>query len=343
MAPSAAPVRVLVVDDDDGVRSALARYLQKTGYETIQANGGTEALARLAEGRFEAMLCDLRMPGMSGVQLLPQVLAKDPDLAVIMLTAVGDPESAISCLRVGAVDYLIKPVELEELSHALQYALRKRQLEVERREQEQWLAREVALKTRELAEQSRRIELLALSILSALVDASEPAGPGGRNHPMRVANLSAHVAAELGLAADAIETARMAGRLHDLGRIAARDEQLRRASDPLGHLEPSGDAATVAAHILEPLKQHAALVEIVRLQHEHWDGSGTPEGRRGDAIPVGARIVAAANRYDELTDAASDDARLGTREALERMREDAGRTLDPAVVAALEQVLQRRR
>jgi response regulator RpfG family c-di-GMP phosphodiesterase len=342
MTPNGTPARVLVVDDDDGVRSALARYLQKIGYDTVQANGGAQALQRLGEGDFAAMLCDLRMPGMTGVELLPKVIAHDPDIAVIMLTAVGEPGSAISCLRLGAVDYLIKPVELEELSHSLQYALRKRELEVGRREQEQWLAREVALKTQEIEEQSGRIELLALSILGALVDASEPSGPEGRNHSMRVANLGAHVATELGLPAEDVETARMAGRLHDLGRIAARDEQLRRASDPLGHLEPEGDAAAVAAHVLEPLRQHAAIVEIIKLQHEHWDGSGTPEGRRGDAIPIGARIIAAANRYDEL-DAATPDAQPGSRMALERMQEDAGRTLDPAVVAALGQVVQRRR
>ena len=205
--PATAPPRILVVDDDDSVRSALARYLSKTGYDTHQANGGEAALVLLAHGHFDGMLCDIRMPGMTGVELLPKVMAQDADLAVIMLTAVGEPSSAIQCLKLGAIDYLIKPVELEELSHALKYALRKRQLEIERRGMEQWLAREVAEKTRELSEQARQVELLSLSILMGLVDAAEPAGPGGRNHSMRVSNLSAHMAVELGMASEPVEIA----------------------------------------------------------------------------------------------------------------------------------------
>ena len=334
------PVRILVVDDDDGVRSAISRYLQKTGYDVTQANGGKAALQKFEEAAFEAMLCDIRMPGMTGVELLPQVIAKDADIAVIMLTAVGDPASAISCLRVGAADYLIKPVELEELTHALQYALRKRELEVERRELEQWLAREVALKTQELEEQSHRVELLSLSILTALIDAMEPPAGGHRSHSMRVANLSAHVAAQLGLPSEEIEIVRMAGRLHDLGRIAARDERLRGMSDPKA---VSGDAAAVAAHILEPLRQHAGVVEIVRFQHECWNGSGQPEGRRGDAIPPGARIIAAVNCYDELTDGAAGGAGLDAAVALQQIQALSGTVLDPAVTAALEQVLHVRR
>src|SRR4051812_40022332 len=111
---TAPPPRILVTDDDDGVRNALARFLAKSGYDVVQAEGGAAALEILAHGHFAGMLCDIRMPGMTGVELLPKVVALDPDLAVIMLTAVGDPGSAISCLKLGATDYLIKPVELEE-------------------------------------------------------------------------------------------------------------------------------------------------------------------------------------------------------------------------------------
>jgi putative two-component system response regulator len=89
------------------------------------------------------------MPETSGVELLPKVLAQDPDLAVVMLTAIDEPRTAIECLKLGAYDYLIKPVDLEELELSLQHALRQRQLEVDRRELEQWLAREVAVRTRE--------------------------------------------------------------------------------------------------------------------------------------------------------------------------------------------------
>src|SRR2546427_1880967 len=144
IAPPAQPVdrtTVLVVDDEDGIRQALTRFLSRLGYHVQAASNATEALQQLSAHNPQAMLCDIRMPETSGVELLPKVLAQDPDLAVVMLTAIDEPRTAIECLKLGAYDYLIKPVDLEELELSLQHALRQRQLEVDRRELEQWLAR----------------------------------------------------------------------------------------------------------------------------------------------------------------------------------------------------------
>lgn len=340
------PQRILVVDDDDSVRAALARYLQKTGYETVQANGGAAALELLQQARFAAMLCDIRMPGMTGVDLLPRVVAHDPDIAVIMLTAVGDPGSAIQCLKLGAIDYLIKPVELEELAHALRYGLRKRELEIERRGMEQWLSREVAEKTKELHEQSRQVELLSLSILMALVDEAEEPGAGVRNHSMRVANLSAHVAAEMGLSGEPVEMVRLAARVHDLGRVAQRNERLRRVSRAQGGESAEAleiDAAAIAARILYPLRLYAEMAVFIKHQHEHWDGTGKPDGLAGDRIPLGSRIIAATNMYDEWSEGTVGVSALPPAEAYAQVSAAAARELDPAAVAALAKVLQRRR
>src|SRR5467141_3399440 len=161
---------VLVVDDEDGIRQALTRFLTRLGYTVQAAANASEALAKQAEHHPQAMLCDIRMPETSGVELLPKVLAQDPDLAVLMLTAIDEPRTAIECLKLGAYDYLIKPVDLEELELSLQHALRQRQLEVDRRELEQWLAREVAVRTRDLEERSAAIEEVALDALAAARD-----------------------------------------------------------------------------------------------------------------------------------------------------------------------------
>ena len=171
-APLAAPApadrtTVLVVDDEDGIRQALTRFLSRLGYHVQAAANATEALKQLAEYHPQAMLCDIRMPETSGVELLPKVLAQDADLAVLMLTAIDEPRTAIECLKLGAYDYLIKPVDLEELELSLQHALRQRQLEVDRRELEQWLAREVAVRTRDLEERTTLVEDVALDALAA--------------------------------------------------------------------------------------------------------------------------------------------------------------------------------
>jgi len=161
---------VLVVDDEDGIRQALTRFLTRVGYKVSAAANAAEALERVASDHPTAMLCDIRMPETSGVELLPKVLAQDPDLAIIMLTAIDEPRTAIECLKLGAYDYLIKPVDLDELELSLQHALRERQLEMDRRQLEQWLAREVAVRTRDLEERSAAIEEIALDALAAAGD-----------------------------------------------------------------------------------------------------------------------------------------------------------------------------
>src|SRR5207237_9199644 len=115
------------------------------GYSVRAAAKAAQALGRVAPGHPTAILCDSRMPETSGVELLPKVLAQDPDLAIIMLTAIDEPRTAIECLKLGAYDYLIKPVDLDELEVSLLHALRQRQLEVVRRVLELWLSLECAV------------------------------------------------------------------------------------------------------------------------------------------------------------------------------------------------------
>src|SRR2546428_1682318 len=162
------PTTVLVVDDEDGIRQALDRFLTRLGYRVLQAASGAEALERQVADSPHVMLSDIRMPNMSGVELVPKALAQDADLAVVMLTAIDEPRTAIECLKLGAYDYLIKPVDLDELELSLQGALRQRQLEIDRRELEQWLAREVAGRTRDLEE---RTEIIVRPALHALAPA----------------------------------------------------------------------------------------------------------------------------------------------------------------------------
>src|SRR5438309_11540454 len=188
----AAPTTVLVVDDEEGIRQALDRFLTRLGYRVLQASSGAEALDRQAAGQPQVMLSDIRMPNMSGVELVPKALAADSDLAIIMLTAIDEPRTAIECLKLGAYDYLIKPVDLDELEMSLQGALRLRQLEVDRRELEQWLAREVAVRTRALEERTEIIVDVALNAVAAAK------GWGGETGPVR------RLAKELGLEPDEV-------------------------------------------------------------------------------------------------------------------------------------------
>jgi DNA-binding NtrC family response regulator len=186
------PTTVFVVDDEPGIRATLARFLTRLGYRAIEAEHGAQALERQVTERPAAMLCDVLMPEVTGVELVPKALAHDPDVAIIMLTAVDRPATAIECLRLGARDYLLKPVDLDELRISLEAALRLRQLEIERRDLERWLAAEVAGRTHALEERLAAVEGVALDLLAA--------APGSRLAETAVERL----AQALGTTADAI-------------------------------------------------------------------------------------------------------------------------------------------
>jgi putative two-component system response regulator len=166
--------------------------LSRLGYTVIQAASGADALERIADAHPTALLSDIRMPNMTGVELVPKALASDPDIAIIMLTAIDEPRTAVECLKLGAFDYLIKPVDLDELELSLQAALRARQLEIDRRNLEQWLAREVATRTRDLEEKTAAVEAIAIDAIAAAAG-----WPGAAQAVERLA-------AELGVPADEV-------------------------------------------------------------------------------------------------------------------------------------------
>src|SRR6185295_14801260 len=212
-------VSVLVVDDEEPIRNALRKFLKQQQFEVYTAGSGDEALQQLRLHKVALMLSDIRMPGTSGVDLVPQALEIEPDLAILMLTAVNDATSAALCMQRGAMDYLTKPIELADLGRAVQRALRRREMQLENRHLNQWLKEEVTTRTAELQRERMRLERISTATLEALVNALEAKDPYLRGHSARVADLSATVGAEFGLPDDQVEQVRIAARLHDIGKI----------------------------------------------------------------------------------------------------------------------------
>ena len=160
------PPRILIVDDEDTIRLVLAKYLRTRGFEIATAESGDAALEALAGGRFDLMLCDVRMPGMSGVEIVPAALEANPDLGIVMLSAVNDAPTATEAMAQGVLDYLTKPIELKQLYDAVMRALHKRAIRNERRQAEARVSEAVMFRTREL-----ELETAALRrLLARIVD-----------------------------------------------------------------------------------------------------------------------------------------------------------------------------
>ena len=334
---------IMVVDDDEPIRSALRKYLTQQGFEVSTAAGGEEALKLLQKQRIACMLLDVKMPGISGVDLVPRIMDIEPNVALLMLTGVTDATSAALCMQRGAMDYLTKPIELSELSRAINRALRKRGAQLEQQNLSQWLKEEVTVRSAEVRTERAKVERLSVATLEALVNALEAKDPYLRGHSARVADLSAMIAAEMKLPDETVEEVRMAGRLHDIGKIGIREEILNKAG-PLTaqEYEQVKQHVTIGSQILAPLAHLRDIIGYVRSHHERWDGQGYPDNLSGEAIPLGARVLCTSEIYDALTTSRPYQEKMTPDLAVRRMRDLVGTVLDPTVHKALEAVVGRR-
>jgi putative nucleotidyltransferase with HDIG domain len=334
----------LVVDDEEPIRNALKKFLTQQQFDAYTAASGEEALDQLRRHKVALMLCDIRMPGTSGVDLVPQALEIEPDLAILMLTAVNDATSAALCMQRGAMDYLTKPIELADLGRAVQRALKRRDTLLENREMNRWLKEEVTTRTAELHRSRQKLERISVATLEALVNALEAKDPYMRGHSARVADLSATIAAQLGMPDEEVEHVRVGGRLHDVGKIGTREAVLNKQG-PLTpeEFEHVQQHVVIGSQILAPLPHLERIIAMVRSHHERWDGTGYPDGLRGEEIPIGARIIGAAEVYDALCSSRPYQEKLSPDQAVERIAELAGTVLDPKVFEALAAVVGRRR
>lgn len=334
---------VLVVDDEEPIRNALRKFLKQQQFEVYTAGSADEALQQLRLHKVSLMLSDIRMPGTSGVDLVPQALEIEPELAILMLTAVNDATSAALCMQRGAMDYLTKPIELADLGRAVHRALKRREMLLESRQLNQWLKEEVTTRTAELQRERHRLERVSTATLEALVNALEAKDPYLRGHSARVADFSANVAAEMGLSEEDVDRVRMAGRLHDLGKIGTREAVVNKEG-PLTaeEFEHVKQHVVIGAQILAPLTHLGDVVAMVRSHHERWDGTGYPDGLRGEETPLGARVIAAAEVYDALTTSRPYQEKMSPEQAVERMGDLSGTVLDPKVFEALGRIVERR-
>ncbi len=337
------PVTLLVVDDEEPIRSALKRFLSQQSYEVMTAATGDEALEALERHKVACILLDVRLPDANGVDLVPKVLELEPNAAVLMLTAVNDAASAALCMQRGAMDYLTKPVDLTDLLRAIQRALRRRDTMIESQQINHWLKEEVAIRTAELRMERANLERISVATLEALVNALEAKDPYLRGHSARVADLAATVAAEIALDEEEVEMIRTAGRLHDIGKIGIREEILNKQG-PLTdeEFEHVKNHTVTGSQILAPLAHLKHIIDIVRSHHERWDGKGYPDGLAGEEIPLGARIIGAVEIYDALTTSRPYQEKMVPELAIERLRDLVGTVIDPRVHKSLQSVVARR-
>ena len=330
-----APERVLVVDDEPLMRNLFCRWLMAEGYQCITAGNATAAWTELQRNEIHLVTLDVTMPGRSGLELLERISLELPDIAVIMLSARSDADTAIAALTQGAGAYLVKPVECEELVAQVRNGLERRRLILDKRQYTRDLERRVFEQTCEIR---RAHEETIHRLVAATSFRDEETGA----HVRRTGLYSEELARAVGWSDDAADRLRMAAPMHDIGKIGIPDAILRKP----GKLTPAEfevmkTHTVIGAQMLagseSPVLRMAQ--EIALRHHERWDGSGYPGGLAGSDIPQAARIVGIVDAFDALTHDRVYRGALAEADALAILLEGQGTLFDPQLLDAFMDIV----
>jgi putative nucleotidyltransferase with HDIG domain len=250
-------------------------------------------------------------------------------MAIVMLTGVAEVTTAVECLKLGALDYISKPMHVEEVRARVDKALEKRELVLQNRFYQQNLEGRV----RELDRRNRQSLINGVQMLVHALEAKDAYTSG---HSTRVSRYAVKTAVQLGYTGEHLEQIRLGGELHDIGKIGTREDILNKPG-PLSPEEFTHIKAhsTLGERILAPFLGEAPVVlSIVRSHHERLDGAGFPDGLTGPGIPREARIVAVVDAFDAMTTNRAYRPSLRASDAIEELRRCAGTHFDTEVVEA---------
>jgi len=302
-AHSATP-RVLIVDDEASVRKVMAAVLTQVGVSCETAASAEEALRVLETREMDAVISDLQMPGMSGMDLLAKVRQSYPQTVFLMVTGVDDTRVAIQAMRQGADDYIVKPQQVDAniVLASLTRALHVKRLEREVENYRHHLEEIVAEQTQQLREALRQIERSydhTLEVLGAAIDLRDSPTAG---HSRRVFLYSIEIAKAMGGLENQMRNIAMGAWLHDIGKLAISDAILLKPG-PLTDEEREimQRHVQIGYDLVKGIPFLADAAEIIFAHHERCDGSGYPRGLKTEEIPVGARIFAVADTFDAMT------------------------------------------
>jgi putative nucleotidyltransferase with HDIG domain len=326
--------RILIVDDEAAVRMIVAALLERNGYITLSAEGADEALIRLQEGpAYDLVLSDVMMPGIDGLTLLDRIGIDHPGTPVVVFTAVHDIHVATSAFRRGAIDYLLKPFERNQLlnvvSRGVEHGKMQKQNLVYRRNLEEI----VSARTGRLRATMQDLERSYDITLEAMGDALDLRDAETEGHSRRVTGYAIALAREVGLNAEELKVIARGAFLHDIGKIATPDEVLLKPGKLNDReMEIMREHCERGYEMIRKIPFLHEASEIVYAHQESFDGSGYPRGLRGDEIPLGARIFAIADTLDAITSDRPYRRGRTFEEAQREIERCSGKQFDPEIV-----------
>src|SRR5580704_9402358 len=328
-------VRVLVVDDEKVASKLIGLMLRPPAFRCTTAVDGEEALAALQRDRFDAVISDLQMPGISGQELLIQVRRSYPYIAFLVTTGVDDVDVGVHAMRSGADDYLVKPLHENAVLASLESALHKRHLERQVEDYRQHLEEMVATRTVQLREALSQIERSYEDTLQALGAAIDLRDNETAGHSERVCRYSLELARALGWSEKQLGSLARGAYLHDIGKLGIPDGILLKPG-PLTQDERTvmQRHAQIGFDLVADIAFLADAAELVLTHHERYDGSGYPRGLKADEILPAARIFAVADSFDAITSDRPYRRASSFASGRDIISQCSGTQFDPKVVSA---------
>lgn len=341
---------ILVVDDEEIIRKTLSIHLTRENYSVIQSQGGFNIFNELNMHKYEVVISDIRMPEVSGLEILEYIKNNHEDIPVIILTGLLDVNTAIKAMKGGAADFLIKPLTKEQLLKSVQNAffnrdllIRNKQLEKENNEYQTLLENKVEDRTKQLHQKTLELEIayktlqtMNFQMVKTLAEAIEAKDKYTRGHCDRMRSLCLKIGELVGISGTEKTDLEFAAILHDLGKIGVSDYILNKP-DSLKKDEVSiiREHTLIGEKILAEISSLKNVGHIIKFHHENYNGSGYPIGLKAHQIPILSRIVAVADVYDALLSNRPYRKALSIDNALVEIKNMAGTKLDPSLVQIL--------
>ena len=337
---------VLVVDDEPFVLEAVALLLDRSGYNVSACGHPRDALNKLQSNKVDIVLTDIKMPEMSGIELLEEIRKFNTEVPVILMTAYAELDMAIDAIKNGAFDFLLKPFKSEYLFQCMERAAEHGRLRQMEKNYKLVLEETVRKRTQELAEALMKVKYMSKEIMQRLAAAAEFKDTETGAHILRMGLYAQKIAQAMGMPIGFMETITFASPMHDVGKIGIPDSILLKA-DRLTpqEFEIMKTHTTIGEKILSGSSHYNIQVSasIALNHHERYDGTGYPSGLKKEQIPFGARVMAIADAFEAMIQGRPYKKPLSISASLAELRQNSGTQFDPKIVEAFCELVRQKK